>query len=179
MPDREPRRGRVVAVCRSPRHGYPTYPRGRVTVAEDGIVGDAHSGSMRASFTNPGTQKPNDRPISIVAKEVMDDLNERFKMDVQPGDFNEQVLVEGMGDLSDVEIGDMVAFDSGVTLQVTDNAFPCTRLEAHNHHKLISELAGRRPDGTKFTKRGILARVVSTGDLTAGQEITITPQSKN
>ncbi|MBI2032447.1 MAG: hypothetical protein HYV38_00760 [Candidatus Levybacteria bacterium] len=114
------RRGRVVAVCMSPNHGYPTYPQEAVTVGSLGIVGDAHSGYMRESFTRPGTMKPNDRPISIVADEVRAEMSEKFGVDIDPGDFNEQVLVEGLGDLSDVEIGSAITFESGVELKVTE-----------------------------------------------------------
>lgn len=117
--------GTVVAVCMSPVHGYPTYPQEKVTIGMQGIEGDVHSGAMRESFTKPGTQKPNDRPISIVAQEVMDDVNKSLGLHMQPGDFNEQVLVSGLGDLGDTPIGARVVFDSGVRLEVVDRAYPC------------------------------------------------------
>lgn len=177
------RRGTVVAVSSSDRHGYPTHPQTQVTVGLLGILGDAHSGHMRESFTKPGTTKENDRPISIVAAEVLEEMNETFGIDMQPGDFNEQILVKGMGDLADVEIGSTVVFDSGVTLQVTDNAFPCVRLEKHNGAPGMMKalLVPREEGGKPKTRRGILAKVISTGDLEAGIGVTIiTPtQSAN
>lgn len=170
----EAKGGRVVAVCKSPNHGYPTYPQERVVVGPQGIDGDAHSGPMRASFTNPGTQKPNDRPISLVAQEVIDELNHRFHLDIQDGDFNEQIKVRDIGDLSDTQIGDRVIFGSGVILEVTDHAFPCQRLQAHNNSSLlIGALTGRRESGEIFTRRGILTRVLESGELTPGVKVHI------
>ena len=95
----EQKTGRIVAVCSSPNHGYPTFPRERVVVGPEGIIGDAHSGPMRESFTKPGTQKQNDRPISIVSDEVRRAVNETYRLKMRPGAFNEQILVEGLGDL--------------------------------------------------------------------------------
>lgn len=167
-------RGNVTAVLMSPDHGYPTYPQPRVRIEEDGIPGDAHSGPHRESFTKPGTLKPNDRPISIVADEVREEMNQRFGIDMQPGDFNEQVLVSGLGDLSDVKIGARVLFDSGVALEVVDVAYPCKRLEAHNGAPgMMRELVIPQEEGKALSRRGILARVLQAGDLEAGVGLTI------
>ena len=164
--------GRIVAVCISPQHGFPTYPQERVVVGPLGIEGDAHSGPMRESFTKPGTFKENDRSISIVADEVRQEMNDTLGLNMLPGDFNEQVLVSGLGDLGDVAIGDQVHFDTGVQLEVTDRAYPCTKLEAHNGSGLIKALAEKR-DGEIYTRRGILTRVLQTGELQAGVSVTI------
>ncbi len=167
-------KGSVIAVSMSPDHGYPTYPQQKVTITEEGIPGDAHSGPLRDSFTKPGTLKPNDRPISIVADEVRREMNKTFGIDMQPGDFNEQVLVEGLGDLSDVPIGSTVLFDSGVSLMVTDTAFPCVRLEAHNGAPgMMRDLLIPRGGGKPLSRRGILARVIQGGDLMPGVGIEI------
>jgi MOSC domain-containing protein YiiM len=127
---------------------------------------------MRESFTKPGTLKPNDRPISIVADEVRQAVNETLGLNVQPGHFNEQVLVSGLGDLGDVAIGDQVHFWTGVQLEVTDKAYPCTKLEAHNGLGLIKKLVERREEGV-YTRTGILAKVLQTGELQPGAGIAI------
>jgi len=170
----EQRKGKVVAVCSSPKHGFPTYPQDRVHIGPEGIPGDAHSGPMRASFTRPGTQKPNDRPISIVSDEVRQEMNHRLGLNMQPGDFNEQVSVSGLGDLGDVPIGSRVDFSTGVSLEVVDKAYPCAELERYNGRGLIKELARKEPDGTIYSRRGILAKVISTGDLQPNDEVTVT-----
>lgn len=170
----EIKKGKVLAVCSSPVHGLPTYPQEFVKVNSDGIEGDAHSGPLRSSFRNPGTLKPNDRAISIVSQETINEMNAKFGLSIKQGGFNEQLRVEGMGDLSDVGIGFLVLLQNGVELIVTDYAWPCDRLEKfHGEPSLAKYLEGTREDGTRFTKRGILASVIQTGEIRPGEEIRI------
>lgn len=140
----ESRTGKVIAVCMSPKHGFPTYPQEFVSIGLLGIVGDAHSGQLRASFTNPGALKSNDRPISIVSEEVRVWVNENLGLEMQHGDFNEQIVVEGLGDMGDVEVGTVITFGNGIMLEVTDHAHPCTQLEDHNGSGLIKALAQKQ-----------------------------------
>ena len=172
--------GRVVAVCSSPNHGYPTYPQEYANVTPEGIEGDAHSGALRESFTKPGTLKPNDRPISIVAQEVINEMNSKFGLNIQPGGFNEQVVVSGLGDLSNITIGSVVTFNGGVMLEVVDNAYPCQKLNAfHGEPLLEKELVKKLPDGSTVSKRGILASVRKPGLLTPGEAVTIQKHLSN
>lgn len=171
---KELRQGNVVAVCKSPEHGYPTYPQSLVVIGMPGIEGDAHSGALRESFTKPGTMKPNDRPISIVADEVRREMNARFGLHIKPGGFNEQILVRDLGDLSYVEIGDQVVFDSGVELEITDVAYPCTKLSTyHGEPGLIEALLIPEQHKKPKSKRGILARVVTPGELHEGVGVAL------
>jgi MOSC domain-containing protein YiiM len=107
-----------------------------------------------------------------VADEVRQEMNATLGLSMQPGDFNEQDLVSGLGDLADVEMGSHVVFGTGVELEVVDRAYPCTKLEAHNGAGLIQALAEKR-DGEIYTRRGILARVLQSGDLQPGVSVTI------
>ena len=169
--------GSVEAVCMSPDHGFPTHPQDMVTIGINGIEGDAHSGIMREIFRSPGVLKPNDRPISIVADEVRRKVNERLGIKMRAGDFNEQVLVSGLGDLGDVAIGDLVRFDTGVLLEVVDQAYPCAKLEAHNGNaKLIKALLTKDEEGNVHNKRGILTKVITPGTLCAGVGVLILPK---
>lgn len=168
----ESRVGKVVAVCKSPEHGFPTYPQDFVSIGMLGIDGDAHSGELRESFTKPGTLKPNDRPISIVAEEIRLWANEELGLDIKHGDFNEQIVVEGLGDLGDVEVGTVITFGNGIILEVADHAYPCKKLEAHNGKGLIKALVEKR-DGGVYSRRGILCKVIEPGDLVPGETIEI------
>lgn len=101
-------------------------------------------------------------------------MSDRFGIDIQPGDFNEQVLVSGMGDLSDVKIGARVVFDSGVELEVVEPAFPCARLETHNKAPgMIRALTVPQEEGKTLSRRGLLTRVLQVGDLEPGMELNI------
>jgi MOSC domain-containing protein YiiM len=165
--------GTVQAVLISPEHGFPKYPQEMVYISETGIIGDAHSGDLRESFHHPGTYKPNDRPISIVSLEAMEIANELPGVEMEPGDFNENILVAGAGDLGNVQVGDEICFNSGVILEVVDRSYPCLKLEAHNGRGLMKALVEKRDDGTIYSKRGILTRVINPGFLQAGDSMVV------
>ena len=121
-----PATGTVVAVCSKAERGVPKIPQAVVTVGEFGIEGDFHSGLMRTRSS--GEVLPNNRHISIVAKEVFDDLNRELGTEIPEGGFGENILVEGMGNLSELKEGDMMRFSSGVELEITGQNDPCKNL---------------------------------------------------
>lgn len=167
--------GEVVAVCMSPNHGFPTHPQSKVYVGEWGIPGDAHAGPLRESFRNPGTFKINDRPILVMPQEIVDEMNQRFGLAMKPGDFNEQVVVKGLGDLGDVLPGSRLRFSSGLELEVVEQATPCTRLEKHNgaqNGDLINALTVKR-GGEIFYRRGLLTRVIQPAELSPRARVQI------
>ena len=172
MTTAERRVGTVVAVCLSAAKEYPKYPQPEVTITPHGIVGDAHFGELRPSHTKPGTFKPNDRAVSIVAKEVMDEVNASLGLDLHPGDFNENILVEGLGDLGDLQKGDQFFFESGVTVSVTEQNYPCTKLQDHNGREIIKATTGKQ-DGEVWNKRGIVGVPNQTGELRPGESVTL------
>src|SRR6185295_18632284 len=88
--------GVVVAVCSSDTREYPKFPKDIVIVGKDGIVGDAHSGPLRPSHSKPGTLVPNNRAISIVSDEVRADVSQSLNLEIDAGDFNENILVKGL-----------------------------------------------------------------------------------
>jgi hypothetical protein len=172
--------GNVVAVCMSDKHGFPTVPQEMVTIGMLGIDGDAHSGEMRASFTQKGTLKPNDRPISIVSNEVRELLIEVCGYNMEFGDFNEQIVVEGLGDMGDFSVGTVLTFEGGVMLEVLDHAYPCLELEKHNGKGLMKDLLipSKAQNGKPYSMRGILCKVLSPGDLRAGNGVVATLQEE-
>ena len=120
--------------------------------------------------------KPNDRPISVVSKEVRLEMNGKFGINMSPGDFNEQIEVEGMGDLGAVAIGAQLQFDSGVGLEVVDYAWPCAKLARHNGVRtkdLVNALNIEGEGGERYSRRGLLAKVIEVGNLAPGNAVTI------
>jgi hypothetical protein len=86
-----------VAVCSSPTAGLAKTPRKEIEIGLWGVEGDRHAGPRRKS-RRTGKMKKNDRMISVVAKEVLDDLNSRFSITIPPEGFGENILVEKVGD---------------------------------------------------------------------------------
>lgn len=153
--------GTVVAVCLRKEGGVPKYPQSEVVVGEYGIEGDWHSGPMRARSN--GEVVPNTRHVSLVAKEVFDDLNRELGTDIPQGGFGENILVQGMGDLGDIAEGDVLRFSSGVELEVTGQNDPCKNLMVY-HNQIPKRSYGRR---------GVLAVVRTTGRLEPGDTVSV------
>ncbi len=153
--------GTVAAVCLRKEKGVPKYPQSEVTIGEYGVEGDYHAGPMRTR--SDGQVVPNTRHVTLVAKEVFDDLNRELDTDIPAGGFGENILVEGLGDLSDINEGEIIRFSSGVELEVTGQNDPCKNLMVY-HNQVPKRAYGRR---------GLLAVVRSTGPLKPGDSITV------
>ena len=110
--------GTIVATCLSAEGGVPKYPQDQVVITSAGIEGDYHS--------TPGA---NPRAVSVVGREVYDDLEGSLNFTLKPGDFSENILTEGLGDLSELGPGDRMRFGNGVEIEVT--AAPGTKAGEH------------------------------------------------
>lgn len=75
---------KVLAVCVSERKGIQKHPVDRAELrANHGIVGDAHAG-------------PWHRQVSLLGIDSVEKLQEKITLQLKPGDFAENILVEGM-----------------------------------------------------------------------------------
>lgn len=157
-----PSKGRVAAVCSSPTAGLLKNRLDEIEIDRWGVSGDYHAGPQRRS-RRTGKMKKNDRMISIVAKEVLDDLNRRFSIAIPPGGFGENILVEKVGDLSDLCQGDEFVFGSGVIVEVTEQNEPCSQLNRWNK-RILYETIGRR---------GVVGVVKQGGSLRRGESVRI------
>jgi len=153
--------GSVVAVCLRKEKGMPKVPQAEVVIGEYGVAGDYHAGPMRTRSN--GEVEPNRRHVTLVAKEVFDDLNRELGTEIPAGGFGENILVEGLGDLSDIKEGAVLAFSSGVELEITGQNDPCKNLMVY-HNQVPKRAYGRR---------GLLAVVRTTGRLTPGDSIAL------
>ena len=149
----ELRNGKVVAVCLSEKGGVPKYPRDAVSICKGGVVGDYHYGNVGSDGTL--------RYLTVVAKEVFDSVGEDLKVNVAPGDFGENFLIEGVGDLSDIVPGDLICLGPQVVIRVTSQNTPCSNLSAL-HSGMIRMVVGRR---------GVLATVETGGKVCPGDDV--------
>lgn len=156
------RLGSVAAVCLSPDGGLPKHPQPRVIVGPHGIEGDYHTGPTRFS-RRAGQDVANQRQVSLAAKEVIDEVNRELGTDIPPGGLGENILVQGLGDLSDLKAGDLLRFSSGVVLDVTAQNDPCKNLMVY-HDQVPKCIYG---------KRGIVAVVRIPGVLKPGDGVEL------
>lgn len=155
------RAGQVVAVCFSPQGGVPKYPRLEIQIGPHGVVGDYHAGPYNR-HKKKGDPEPNRRQLTVVAQEVLDEMNLLLDIQLKPGDLGENVLVWGLGDLSDLQPGDRLRLGP-VLAEITAQNQPCSTVAVY-HPMLVKHLYGRR---------GVTAIVLQPGTVRPGDPVTL------
>ncbi|MDQ6694329.1 MAG: MOSC domain-containing protein [Chloroflexota bacterium] len=169
---RETRSGRVIAVCYSPelinKVGKEAHDQGPIT--RWGIPGDHHYGETRMS-KRQRRPVPNNRPISLVGVEAGNAACERLGITpIPPGGLGENLLLEGLGDLSDLRQGDRIEVLSSdgtqkVVFEVNGQNPPCAHLRIY-HRLMPKEL---------MNKRGVICTVLQEGAVASGDVVRIVP----
>ena len=144
--------GTLVSVNISVAKGTPKVPVATADVDEKGIVTDAHAG-------------PWHRQVSLLSAESMARFSAEEGRTFQPGDFAENLTVQGIY-LSEVSV--LGRFRSGsVELEVTQLGKRC-----HGDGCAIFQTAGK----CVMPKEGLFCRVLSTGTLRPGDTIEYIPR---
>ncbi|MEG3582219.1 MAG: MOSC domain-containing protein [Chloroflexota bacterium] len=157
--------GKVVAVSSSKKGGIPKNPKDYIEIFNLGVRDDYHSGEINfhANKNNPNRQ------ISVVANEVIEDINSQIGEKIFPGSLGENILVEGLGDLSHIASGDILKIGKSVTLRVTDQNEPCVTLNSIDN-RILKLIVGRR---------GLVASVESTGYIYPNDKVKLIPKKEN
>lgn len=150
-------RGMVFAVCTSPVGGIPKFPQSEALVGEHGLVGDYHNRPLRPSYSKPGTKKPNEWHISLLAEEVIRYLNTKRKdtlagmKELLAGSLGENITTQYLWDLSSIPNGSRIKIGSGLVLEVVEPMTPC-KVIGTLHPQLVKEIYGIR---------GLYAKIIS------------------
>ncbi len=163
------RTGTVLALCYSPEliNGVGKVPHNSAQVTKLGIPTDRHYGETRVNSRRQTV--PNNRPIMVVGVEAVRDACAKLVIEeIPPGGLGENFLIEGLGDLSDVQPGDHfeVVTPDGEVKIVLDAWLqnpPCSSLSIY-HKQMVKELYG---------KRGLLCTVAKEGMVSVGDKIEL------
>ncbi len=138
----------IIAVCISMAKGERKTPVPQVELGEEhGIVGDAHAGEWH-------------RQVSLLALESIEKM-QRMGLDVNPGDFAENITTFGI-DLLSLPIGSRLALGEAI-VEVTQIGKEC-----HTRCAIFYQAGD-----CVMPKEGIFARVLKGGDVKPGDEIEI------
>ena len=91
---------------------------------------------------------------------------------MRPGDLGENVSTRGV-DLLNLPRGTLLRIGSGAVVEVTGLRNPCAQIDKFRPG-LLRAVLGRAPDGTPIPKSGIMAIVLTNGDIHPGDPIAIT-----
>lgn len=143
--------GIVKAVCISKERGTnkSPVPKG-LLIADYGLESDAHAGSWH-------------RQVSLLASESVENFQAKG-YEVSPGDFGENLLVEGI-ELTSLPIGTRLRCHE-IILEITQIGKEC------HSHCTIYEKVGTCIMPTK----GVFAKVIHGGEIKPGDSITVEEQ---
>lgn len=166
--------GTVEAVCASATHTMTKPAQDAIRlVAGIGIEGDAHAGvtvKHRSRVRRDPTQ-PNLRQIHLIHGELQDQLRiAGFAVD--PGRMGENITTRGI-DLLALPTGAILRLGDEATIEVTGLRNPCGQLDGLEAG-LRSAVLDHDADGGLVRLAGIMAVVVTGGDVCAGDTISVT-----
>ena len=141
--------GRIVAVCRSENTGErkKNYGSG-VLVAGHGFEEDAHAGDWH-------------RQVSLLALESIDKMRQKG-LDVNPGDFAENITTEGLV-LFDLPVGTRMQVGDNVLMEVTQIGKEC-----HNRCAIYYQAGD-----CVMPREGIFVRILQGGSVKTGDIVTV------
>jgi MOSC domain-containing protein YiiM len=170
--------GVVAAVARSGSHTFSKPAEAVIRLVEGlGVDGDAHAGVLvkhRSRVRRDPTQ-PNLRQVHLVHAELHDELA-AAGFTVRPGDIGENVTTRGL-DLLALPTGARLRLGPDAVIEVTGLRNPCTQLDAFQDG-LMAAVLGRAPDGSVIRKAGVMAVVLTGGEVRPGDpvEVTLPPE---
>jgi MOSC domain-containing protein YiiM len=163
----------VLAVARSPAHGFSKQTAPRITLlAGLGVAGDAHSGATvkHRSRVARDPSQPNLRQVHLIHAEIFAELRGQGYA-IAPGDLGENVTTEGL-DLLALPRGARLRLGTAL-IEVTGLRNPCHQLDGFRPG-LMQATLGRDAAGNLIRKAGVMAIVLEGGAVAPGDAIAIT-----
>jgi len=164
---------RVVSVHLSPTHTMGKRPVDSITLVRGhGVEGDAHAGATvkhRSRVERDPTQ-PNLRQVHLIHAELHDELS-AAGFHISHGAMGENVTTRGV-DLLALPTGTRLRLGDHAVVEITGLRNPCGQLEGVQPG-LQSAVLDHDADGSLVRKAGVMAVVVSTGELRHGDAVTI------
>jgi MOSC domain-containing protein YiiM len=164
--------GVVVAVSRSATHTMSKANAEGIRLVEGlGVDGDVHAGATvkHRSRVQRDPTAPNLRQVHLIHAELHDELREAG-FDVAPGQMGENVTTRGL-DLLGLPTGAKLSIGDAV-VELTGLRNPCTQLDGVQDGLMAATL-DRGSDGALIRKAGVMAVVVASGEVRAGDAIRV------
>lgn len=165
--------GIVTAVSADPAHRFskPVTERIRL-IAGLGVEGDAHLGvtvKHRSRVRRDPSQR-NLRQVHLIHAELHDALRDQG-FPLLPGQMGENVTTRGI-DLLGLPLGALLHLGASAVIEVTGLRNPCVQLDRFRPG-LMAAVLDRDAAGNLIRKAGIMAVVLTGGELRAGDPIGV------
>lgn len=140
---------KIIATCISEAKGIQKHPVEQVELqANWGIKGDAHAGDWH-------------RQVSLLGQESVDKLQNKITLQLKPGDFAENILVEGIV-LYELPVGTLLRIGTALG-EVTQIGKTC------HMDCAIRQAAG----DCVMPREGIFVKILESGIAKPGDEVII------
>lgn len=163
----------VLAVHASQSHSFCKTTRpGIELIAGHGVRGDAHYGTkvQHLSRVKVDPTQPNLRQVHLIHSELFDEV-EREGFLVGAGQLGENITTEGL-DLLGLPRGTVLHLGPEAVIEVTGLRNPCVQIE-NFQTGLLKELVGRDDLGNVVRRAGVMAIVLSGGEVHPGDTIDV------
>src|SRR5262245_18999806 len=163
----------VTAVSRSRGHTFskPNEMMIRL-VARLGVEGDAQMGEKvkHRYHAAKDPDAPNLREVHLMHEELFDELR-AGGFNVGPGAIGENVTTRGI-DLLALPKGARLRLGCEAVIEITGVRNPCRQMDAFQRG-LTAAVLDRDPEGRLIRKAGVMAIVITGGDVKAGDVIMV------
>ena len=163
----------IIGLASDGAHRFAKQPQAALALrAGLGVEGDAHAGItvQHLSRVAKNPSAPNLRQVHLIHAELFDELAAKG-FAVAPGQMGENVTTRGI-DLLGLSRGTRLRLGAEVVIEVTGLRNPCHQLNGLAPG-LMEAVLGRADDGSLIRKAGVMAVVVTGGEVLLGDAITL------
>lgn len=163
--------GRVVAVAQGRGHHFSKPPVLSVRLlAGLGVDGDAHAGVTVKHRSRAAREPtlPNLRQVHLIHAELFEELA-AAGFDIGAGQLGENITTRGI-DLLGLPAGARLHLGAAAVVELTGLRNPCVQLDRFRPG-LMAALLGRDAQGGVVRKAGVMAVVLSGGEVRAGDSV--------
>ena len=165
----------VAAVAASGRHGFHKEVCRAITLVKGfGVKGDAHGGATVQHLYDKAKNpcRPNLRQVHLVEEELILELK-ALGFRVAAGDLGENITTRHVR-LAGLDTGAVLEVGSRARIQITGLRSPCVKIERLEAG--LRRAVTRTSTGPAAMKRAVMAVVVASGTVAAGDAIRIVEQ---
>jgi MOSC domain-containing protein YiiM len=159
------------------RHGFRKEVCPAITLVKGfGVEGDAHGGATVQHLYDKAKDpcRPNLRQVHLVEEELFLELN-ALGFSVAAGDLGENLTTRHV-DLAGLDAGAVLELGSRARIQITGLRSPCVKIERLEPG--LRRAVTRTSNGPAAVKRAVMAVVVASGIVSAGDVIGIVEQKR-
>jgi len=163
----------IIGLASAASHRFSKEPQQKITLfAGLGVAGDAHAGRtiQHLSRMKQDPSQPNLRQVHLIHAELFDELaGQGFA--IEPGQMGENVTTRGI-DLLGLSAGTRLRLGEDALIEITGLRNPCHQLNGLAAGLMAATL-DRDADGELIRKAGVMAVVITGGEIVVGEAITL------